>query len=71
MICPECGADMKSKVIRKGGHYRSKIVRYECACGFQTAGESTMERLENDRLDQEVKDKTKKDKEPFIDPDED
>lgn len=66
----ECGQEMTPTVIRKGGSYKSKVTRYECVCGFQTAGESTTERMENDRLDQEVKEKTKKKREPFVDPDE-
>lgn len=72
MICIECGKDMISKVIIKGSSYRSKIIRYECTCGFMTAGESGSEKLENDHLDRlarECNEKLKK-IEPFVDPDE-
>ena len=74
MICRECGYfKMEEVTVRKGGNYRSKIVRHKCPrCGYEEAGESTMERLENDRLDEEVKEKMKAERkglsEPFIDP---
>ena len=68
MICQECGHKMKENIIRKGGNFRSKIIRYECFCGFQTAGESIMERLENDALDKKVKEKIKLEKKGFNEP---
>lgn len=62
---------MRPKLIRNGGQFRSKIVRFECSCGYAEAGEGTMERLENDARDKEVREANKKEKiEPFIDPEE-
>jgi len=55
MICRECGSDMKPKTVQKGKNYKPKIVRFECSCGYMESSERTMEKFENDMIEQETK----------------
>jgi len=68
MICRECGKEMKERVVQKGGHYKPRLIRFICQCGYEESKERTMEKLSNDFIEDEIKRHNEDQVEPSYDP---
>lgn len=67
MLCLECGHEMNLNTIQKARpQFRRGIKRWTCPeCKYEESNEWTNDKLENDAIEEKLKEANKKSGEPF------
>lgn len=54
--CPECGSDLKDRVVKPGSYHRFKVVKEECIyCSFTRRKENSWDKgIADGDLDEEI-----------------